>query len=488
MTDCHTPAKLRILIIDDIPDNVEALGEALSDKYEVQFALSGPEGLELIGRQPPDLILLDVMMPDMDGYEVFARLSANPQTRRIPVIFVTARSDAECETQALAMGAVDFIHKPINRYVVHARVKTHIALRRRELELEQLNAELERRVAERTLSLHDALIKAEAANIAKSTFISNMSHEIRTPMNGIIGLTGILLRKATDAAVAERLEKIQSAAQRLFEILNGILDMSSIQADRMKIENIDFSLDSLVNGALDHLRKLADAKGLAFAVEINPALPRVLIGDPVRIRQILVNFLDNAVKFSPSGQITCRASQLNSKDGKLLVRLEVEDQGVGIATAEHKSLFRLFEQLDGSSTRAYGGTGLGLALNKLLAGMMGGEVGATSELGKGSTFWATVELKPGNDGVATTGTPINSLSDSEAKRISGVVGDLQTLLDEWDMRAINLWQESAHAITPVLGASEALFRLAIDDHELDIASDILRQAVDAHPLLAGLRG
>ena len=411
MTDHCAPAKPRILIIDDMPDNVETLGEALADQYVVQFALSGPDGLELGLHSPPELVLLDVMMPDMDGYQVFDRLRSNPQTRQIPVIFVTAHNDPDSETQALALGAVDFIHKPINRHVVHARVNTHIALRRRQLELEQLNAELERRVNERTQSLHDALVKAEAANIAKSTFISNMGHEIRTPMHGIMGMTGILLRKATDAEAVESLEKIHSAAQLLFDILNGVLDMSSLQANRMNIASIDFSLESLVNGAVDRIRKPAEAKGLTIAVEISPALPVVLNGDPVRLRQMLSNFLDNAVKFSPSGQITCRASQLHSTGGKLLLRLEVEDQGIGIAPAEHHSLFRVFEQLDGSSTRAHGGVGLGLALTKLLAGMMGGEVGFTSELGKGSIFWATVELKPGKDDGGTTGTLRHPLTD-----------------------------------------------------------------------------
>ena len=179
----------RILIIDDVIDNVVVLGEALSGNADIQFATSGAEGLELVRQGLPDLILLDVMMPGMDGYEVCSILKADPKLRDVPVIFVTAKNDAESESRALTAGAVDFIHKPINNEVVRARVKLHLAMKRRERELRDLNIDLEQKVIERTRALSEALMVAEDASRMKSDFLANMSHEIRTPMNTIIGAT-----------------------------------------------------------------------------------------------------------------------------------------------------------------------------------------------------------------------------------------------------------------------------------------------------------
>ena len=232
----------RILIIDDIIENVEVLGEVLASSYEVQFATSGVEGLALVRHQRPDLILLDVMMPGMDGYAVCATLKADPDTRGIPVIFVTAKSDAESESRALAEGAVDFIHKPINQAVVLARVRLHLALKTREDQLSQLNDDLEQKVDQRTLALRDALAQAEGATRMKSDFLANMSHEIRTPMNAIIGMTHLI--QGTELTPRQRnyLGKIETSSHHLLGIINDILDLSKIQAGKMRTEIVDFKL------------------------------------------------------------------------------------------------------------------------------------------------------------------------------------------------------------------------------------------------------
>ena len=213
-----------ILIIDDMVDNLETLGEVLVSEYNVQFATSGSEGLELMQQRIPDLILLDVMMPDMDGYQVFTHLQSNPQTCNIPVIFVTAYNDADSESRALATGAVDFIPKPINPKVVKARIKTHLALRQREYEFKQINQFLENRVQDRTrqveslnVALQERAMQAEASTQAKSLFIDNVSHEIRTPINSIIGMTHLLKHTQLNRQQQDYIQQLQRASQSLLK-------------------------------------------------------------------------------------------------------------------------------------------------------------------------------------------------------------------------------------------------------------------------------
>jgi PAS domain S-box-containing protein len=236
---------------------------------------------------------------------------------------------------------------------------------------------------------------AEAANQAKSAFLANMSHEIRTPMNAILGLTHLMRRDDVTPRQAERLSKIDGAAQHLLSIINDILDLSKIEAGKLEIEQADFALESV----LDHVRSLiiesARAKGIAVQIETDD-VPRWLRGDVTRLRQALLNFAGNAVKFTDSGRIILRARLLESAGERLLARFEVEDTGIGIEPHELSRLFEAFSQADVSTTRRFGGTGLGLAITLRLARLMGGEAGARSEPGKGSCFWFTARLAKGH--------------------------------------------------------------------------------------------
>jgi two-component system sensor histidine kinase/response regulator len=219
-----------------------------------------------------------------------------------------------------------------------------------------------------------------------------MSHEIRTPMNAIVGLTHLALLHASEPRQQEHLRKIAEAAQHLLGLVNDILDVSKIEAGRVQLDETDFALEQV----LDHLLVLtagkAASKGLPIRQDIDPALARRLIGDPLRLGQILLNFMTNAVKFTEQGEIVLRARVLETTDLDLLVRFEVEDTGIGIASADQARLFRAFEQADGSITRRYGGTGLGLAINRSLAHLMRGEIGVDSQPGEGSRFWFTARL------------------------------------------------------------------------------------------------
>jgi PAS domain S-box-containing protein len=237
---------------------------------------------------------------------------------------------------------------------------------------------------------------AESATRAKSAFLANMSHEIRTPMNAILGLIHLLRRDGLTATQTERLTKIENAARHLLTILNDILDISRIESGKLQLEDTDFAIEPLLDQVRSLVAESAQAKGLELTVEC-AGLPRWLHGDVTRLRQILLNYASNAIKFTERGSIALRARRVAEDAGGVLVRFEVQDTGIGIAPDQLAGLFRAFSQADDSTTRRYGGTGLGLAINMQLARLMGGETGAESTPGLGSTFWFQVRFRRGRD-------------------------------------------------------------------------------------------
>jgi two-component system, sensor histidine kinase and response regulator len=255
--------------------------------------------------------------------------------------------------------------------------------------------------------LHRLKAEADAANRAKSNFLSNMSHEIRTPLNSIIGMSHLALRSAADPKLRDYLEKIQHSGQHLLGIINDILDFSKIEAGKLELELLDFGLDTLLRNVEGQMGDAARARGLKLAFEVAPEVPRWLRGDPLRLEQVLINFVGNAVKFSDHGVVEVRVALEETApagEGGLLVRFEVRDRGIGLAPGDIGNLFQPFHQADQSTTRRYGGTGLGLVISKQLAELMGGTIGVESTPGQGSTFWFTARLgrgaaleRPGDD-------------------------------------------------------------------------------------------
>jgi two-component system, sensor histidine kinase and response regulator len=290
-------------------------------------------------------------------------------------------------------------------------------------EQKQYQERLEKLVEERTGDLSEAVDKlieardiAETANRAKSDFLSNMSHEIRTPMNAIIGLTHLLRRAVTTPEQEKNLAKISSAGQHLLDIINDILDLSKVEAGKLQLESKDFNLDSLLDSVVSIYSENAKNKGLRVEID-SAAVPKWLHGDQTRLRQALLNYVGNAIKFTEQGGVKLRVSLLDENVAGLLLRFEVTDTGIGLSREQIGKLFQAFTQADNSTTRSFGGTGLGLAITMRLAQLMGGDAGAESTLGKGSTFWFSVRLKRGQGEMQSSGIDSHSNVEADLRRL-----------------------------------------------------------------------
>lgn len=379
-----------ILAIDDTPANLRTLGAALMADYDLQVALSGAEGLAHAAASAPDLILLDIMMPEMDGYEVCRRLKTDDRLKLIPVVLITAMTESEAQIAGLELGVADYLTKPINVSIARLRIRNLLERELFRKQAERHRDQLEALVKERTLSLSIAKEAAEAATIAKRDFIANMNHELRTPLHQIHGMAHLIRRDPLTPRQKERLGMLDEATRRITGILDAIIKLADLEAKYIALADAPIDIEALIEDAV--IKAQAAAGQLPMIVE-PVAIPAGLYGDAGHIKMALLNYLNNAIRFAESGHVTVRARLAGEDETGAIIRFEVEDTGIGIAAQDQSRLFNIFEQVDNSSTRKHGGLGIGLAMTRKLVRLMGGDAGCDSRLGEGSLFWFTVRLK-----------------------------------------------------------------------------------------------
>lgn len=386
-----------ILLVDDNPSNLAALFAYLNKfKPILRIAQSGEDALEIVKQIIPDIILLDILMPGIDGFETCRQLKKNSAAKEIPVLFISSLSETVDKVKGFEAGGLDYITKPFQLEEVTARITAHLNIQKLKNSLEEKNTLLAQEIKERRRAeslLWKAKEAAEASSLAKSEFIARMSHEILTPMNAIIGMNHLVLQTELSPKQRDYLTKIRASACSLLELISNILDFSEIEAEKIKIKSVNFYLDEVLTNVLDRIRAGAEEKKLEIRFEIGKNVPLALNGDPLRLEQILINLTDNALKFTEKGKIVLRADVGDNSDtfpGQIRLEFSVQDSGIGISPGSISEIFDAFTQMDGSVTRRYGGAGLGLAICNRLTEMMGGQIWAENRRPPpGSTFYFT---------------------------------------------------------------------------------------------------
>ncbi|MEX0778371.1 MAG: response regulator [Balneolales bacterium] len=392
-------------------------------QYEIDHAYQGEEGFEKVKKaeedgHPYSLIYMDVRMPPgIDGIQAIQKIWG--KYPHVEVVISTAYSDYSWDQIIRRLGTSDkllFMKKPFDATALKQAALTLTTKWQLQQEANQYTEKLEYEVAKRTRQLENFMAdykkmkeKAEKASEAKSSFLAEMSHEIRTPMNGLLGMNELLLDTDLSEEQREYTEMAKVSAETLLKIINDILDFSKIEAGKMELEAVPFNLSDIVKTLSHLIEKSNTGKEIIFSSNTDKKIPATLIGDPVRIRQILLNYGTNALKFTEEGRISFNVELLAEDSHTVELKFSVSDTGMGISADDKYKLFEKFSQVNTFTSRNYGGSGLGLSICKQLTQLMGGEVGVESEVDKGSTFWFTAILKK----VESNGHPVDVNNDKK---------------------------------------------------------------------------
>ena len=374
--------KNSVLIVDDDRGNLITLTQILEPEFEVHAAVNGQDAIELAEENLPDVILLDILMPEMDGYEVLNALKTATVTRNIPIIFLTGLSKTEEEEKGLALGASDYITKPFSEMVVKLRVRNQVKIINQTRQI----IENERMIIEKE--------HAEKSQQNKIEFLLRMSHEMLTPMNTIMGMAQMLNRPGDLNERRDCVEEIDSSSRQLMQLINDLLDLSDDSDAAFTLESTALSFNKMLRDLLKGIERDLNSKQQTLTFEIDPTIPVFLKGDKTRLAQVFINLLINAKKFiAENGKIHLSAYVQEEDSDTVTIKVEITDDGIGISKEKQTEIFKVFNQVDGSITAQHGGVGLGLPVSKRIIEMMGGKIWVESELGVGAKFAFTFKLE-----------------------------------------------------------------------------------------------